>query len=1002
MKKFIAILLFIITSATGYSQCIVYYFDNDHDGYGGGLAQVFCSAPNGWSSVGGDCNDGNPNIHPGATEICNQADDNCNGSIDEGLATNTYYLDNDHDGYGGTGAINVCYTPGSAYVSNNTDCNDNNINIHPGAQELCSFTDENCINGGYDGVPFYDYYYDNDNDGYGAGNPTNYCSAPGSGWRLNGGDCNDGDASIHPGAQELCTSIDEDCDGNGYNGLTFTRYFDDDDNDGFGGAFYLSLCSPTFSDKVTDSTDCNDHDHYTHPGATELCTEDDENCDGDPYDGLTFRYYFHDYDDDGYGGGAPNYDCVLRNGFVTDNTDCDDLNHNIHPGAQEQCDAIDDNCNGDIYDGLVWIRYYRDSDGDGYGNLNDFTLRCSPPEGYVTDSTDCADYNENRHPGAQEICDNIDDNCNGLLYDGLTITTYYWDNDNDGFGTPGTTLLTCGEPLPGFVSDSTDCNDDSPFVNPGAIELCTPQDENCNGDGYDGVIFTTHYNDGDGDGYGGQNSITDCGGSAPPHYVSDSSDCNDGNPLIHPGAQELCDAEDQDCDGDGYNGVIYSAYYYDNDGDGYGGENLQVACSSPGSSWTLNDGDCNDENPNIHPGAQELCDAEDQDCDGDGYNGVTYSAYYYDNDGDGYGGGNLQVACSSPGSSWTLNNGDCNDGNPSIHPGAAELCNGQDDNCNSNIDEGVTYTTYYNDVDGDGYGGPNSQIACTNPGSPWTANGGDCNDGNPSIHPGATEICNGQDENCNGVADDGIAFTIYYYDNDQDNYGGSTSQTICSSPPANWITNNGDCDDNNPLIHPGATEITGNIVDENCDGDLNEVTFSGLAESYHENDPAANLTGNPPGGFFSGPGINGSNQFIASAAGIGGPYEISYTYTDPLNYSTNITKLVNVVPDGNVVVAVKVLLQGSYDQGNHQMRGLLSGNIVDTVEVSLASATSPHDIQYSSRSAISKAGDGIFNFPPSVQGNSYYIVVRHRSSIETWSKLPIVLGATNYYDFIHP
>ena len=122
MKHLLFIMFFAFSAIQVYPQCIVYYLDQDGDGFGGGVAAVYCSVPIGWSTVGGDCNDGNPDIKPGATEICNQDDDNCNGSVDEGLPTNPWYRDNDQGGYGGPNPTYFCYTPsGTTYVSNNTD-----------------------------------------------------------------------------------------------------------------------------------------------------------------------------------------------------------------------------------------------------------------------------------------------------------------------------------------------------------------------------------------------------------------------------------------------------------------------------------------------------------------------------------------------------------------------------------------------------------------------------------------------------------------------------------------------------------------------------------------------------------------------------------------------------------------------------------------------------------------------------------------------------------------
>ncbi|MEK7255038.1 MAG: putative metal-binding motif-containing protein, partial [Bacteroidota bacterium] len=92
---------------------------------------------------------------------------------------------------------------------------------------------------------------------------------------------------------------------------------------------------------------------------------------------------------------------------------------------------------------------------------------------------------------------------------------------------------------------------------------------------------------------------------------------------------------------------------------------------------------------------------------------------------------------------------DCNDSNAAIHPGAAEICNGLDDDCDTQIDEGVLLT-FYQDADGDTYGNPAIPTQACNAPSGYVSNDGDCDDANAAIHPGAPEICNNLDDDCNG------------------------------------------------------------------------------------------------------------------------------------------------------------------------------------------------------------------------------------------------------------
>src|SRR6185295_18110885 len=145
-------------------------------------------------------------------------------------------------------------------------------------------------------------------------------------------------------------------------------------------------------------------------------------------------------------------------------------------------------------------------------------LACSAPIGYVSDNTDCDDNNVMINPGVLEVCNTVDDNCNGETDEGVQ-SVFYADNDNDGYGTPATSVLACSAPI-GYVSDNTDCDDNNVLINPGAIEVCNTIDDNCNGETDEGVQ-SVFYADNDNDGYGTPaNSVLAC--SAPIGYVSDN------------------------------------------------------------------------------------------------------------------------------------------------------------------------------------------------------------------------------------------------------------------------------------------------------------------------------------------------------------------------------------------------------------------------------------------------------------------------------------------------
>ncbi|MCB9780139.1 MAG: FG-GAP repeat protein [Alphaproteobacteria bacterium] len=231
--------------------------------------------------------------------------------------------------------------------------------------------------------------------------------------------------------------------------------------------------------------------------------------------------------------------------------DCNDNDASIHPDATEYCNGVDDDCNGVIddrpADGDV---FHADADGDGFGDPVETKKACELPEGYTTDETDCDDSKSGIYPGADELCNGRDDDCDGEEdEDAVDGRTFYADVDEDGFGSDLDSVVECTKPE-GYLTSDGDCDDADPAVNPDATEICNDVDDDCDDevdeDAADGVAY---YTDADRDGYGGSESgLVLC--EQPPDTTTVTGDCDDDDGTVYPGAEEVCgDLQVNDCDG---------------------------------------------------------------------------------------------------------------------------------------------------------------------------------------------------------------------------------------------------------------------------------------------------------------------------------------------------------------------------------------------------------------------------------------------------------------------
>jgi len=436
-------------------------------------------------------------------------------------------------------------------------------------------------------------------------------------------------------------------------------------------------------------------------------------------------------------------------------------------------------------------RGWVDEDKDGYGE-GDPIMVCELGE-LVDNGIDCNDADPMVSPAAKELCNGIDDDCDGELDNGFERTVFFADTDNDGFGAPFPATASCATPAEGlWTNNSSDCDDNNPAINPGAIEVCNDGlDDDCNGladDGDAGVLestLRTFYRDADADGYGDLNQPTQlCSPSAI--FVDNADDCKDNDTSINPDTIEICNGFDDDCDlliddeDDNVDPATFSDLFPDADGDGFGDASdpkaITRACAATPGVNTLDGTDCDDGNDQVNPGFDErLCDEIDNDC-----NAITPDDVDFDFD------------------TYTACNNDCDDTNPFINPGQPEVVGDSiDQNCN-NLD------ACYRDADGDGARTEDfvevPDVGClTNDTNIADASLPiDCDDNDPTVS---------------------ITYD-WYVDTDGDGFGGGAIiATECHDQPGLVSDEFGvDCNEADVAINPGVNEVCGDNIDQNCSG----------------------------------------------------------------------------------------------------------------------------------------------------------------------------------------
>jgi hypothetical protein len=671
----------------------------------------------------------------GSAEVCDAADNDGDGQVDE-------EPDLDGDGWSDCG----------------DDCDDNDDTAWPGAPEVCDGQDDDC-----DGVV-----------------PADEIDGDGDGVAPCGGDCEDGDPSVFPSAPEVCNGLDDDCDGQA--GTAFEtpaptawtwrsdrmrghKWLMSSTVDLGGMSVLLDAWAGdpiTFlvyegadeqgpfvhvASAATHATGSGPAWHQSPPMAVTLT------------EGGWYLLVVHWSATVGYGSSEPSFPLTSPYGEVVSGVY---QNWVWSPPVTAWMDA-------NIY--AYAMRHFFldeiDSDGDG-------SPLCA----------DCDDDQPDTWPGAPELCDELDDDCDGLVPpdevdgdgDGELLCAGDCDDDDPTVHSDGVELCDgldndC-DGAPGADPDGEvdadadgslscdDCDDSRPAAFPGNPEICDGVDNDCSGSpdfdasgevdaDSDGSLSCLDCDDGDGANAPGNPEVcdgadNDCDGlpdADDAGEVDDDGDgalscldCDDAQPLAFPGNVELCDGLDNDCDGVS---DADPAGEVDADGDGH------LSCA-----------DCDDGEATAWPGNPEICDGIDNDCDPD-------TDELVDGDHDGF------TVCGL----------DCDDDDPTVHPEAVEVCDGIDNDCDSESDE-------TRDGDGDG------ASACE----------GDCDDDDPDVHPDADEFCDGLDGDCDGELPEDEA--------DVDDDG--------------WMICEGDCDDEDPGLAPDGIEARDisceDGLDNDCDG----------------------------------------------------------------------------------------------------------------------------------------------------------------------------------------
>ncbi len=519
------------------STATAWYADVDLDTYGDAADNaIACDAPSGYVADATDCDDEDAAWHPDAEELdCSDPNDyNCDGSVS--------WADNDADSFP------AC-----------EECDDSDAAVNPDALEICDDIDNDCnsatddADAGLDASTGSAWYADTDRDGYGDATVSAMACDKPSGSVADATDCDDTNGDINTGGIEVCDGLDNNCDSAvddadaALDLSSATTWYEDTDGDSYGNTDVTAVACEVPAGFVSDPGDCDDEHEDVNGDAAEICDGIDNDCneavdDADAgLDASTATTWYADADEDTYGDAAVGaLACEAPSGYVSGSTDCDDSDVDVNTAATEVCDAIDNNCDGAIDDDDASLdtstatTWYADGDADGFGDPAVDALACAMPAGYAAGNSDCDDVDGAVNSDAIEVCDDVDNDCNGAADDDdaaldvSTATTWYTDSDADGYGVSTGSTEACDVPS-GYAANTTDC-DDALFVrNPGATEACTNAiDEDCDGSYSEGCGSTYQSCGGSSAMDVGNTYSCDLGSTVPVDSIYISVGCNDG------------------------------------------------------------------------------------------------------------------------------------------------------------------------------------------------------------------------------------------------------------------------------------------------------------------------------------------------------------------------------------------------------------------------------------------------------------------------------------------